>query len=141
VLDYYYLGQPTFLITNHAIPLTVSTGINHLPVESIQVIASYLGVKQYQDFRTLCRRYRGLDRVPYLNFARYMQWSEEEGYIGGIALYVPFKLQMSNLNDEQFMFLAVNRHEQEFIRTTTSRQWNRISQDALEKALDFFLTD
>jgi hypothetical protein len=87
----------------------------------------------------ISRRYRSLDRVPYLNFARYEQLSEEEGFIVGITPYMPFKLQMSNLDDRQYTFLAVNGHSQEFIRSTTSPQWSRISQTTKEKALDLFL--
>jgi hypothetical protein len=52
---------------------------------------------------------------------------------------MPFRLQMSNLKDEHLLFLIVNRHEDEFIRSTTSRRWNKISQEAKEKLLEFFL--
>jgi hypothetical protein len=54
---------------------------------------------------------------------------------------MPFELQMSNLNDQQFQFLDVNGHVEKFIRATTSRQWNRVTQEVQQKALDFFLVE
>jgi hypothetical protein len=43
------------------------------------------------------------------------------------------------ITSERFLFLAVNRHKHEFIRSTTSRKWNRIYQEAQHEALDSFL--
>jgi Ankyrin repeats (3 copies) len=113
--------------------------LDRLPIETIQIIASYLDVHHYQHFPNLSRRYRSLDRVPYPNFARYKQSSEDEGLTGSGAINMPFRLQISNLKDEYLLLLIVNRHEDEFIRWTTSRRWNKISQEANEKVLEFFL--
>jgi hypothetical protein len=41
---------------------------------------------------------------------------------------IPFMLQMSNLDDKQFLFLGVNCHKQ--------CQWNRLSEKTKEDALD-----
>jgi hypothetical protein len=107
--------------------------MDRLPIETIQIIAGYLGMKHFHQFQTLSQRYRSLDQVPYLDFARYTQLSEEEGFINTVAIYTPFRMQISNLDDKQFMFLALN------LRATTACQWNRISQETKENVLDFFL--
>jgi hypothetical protein len=44
---------------------------------------------------------------------------------------IPFMLQMSSLDDKQFLFLAVNCHKQ--------CQWTMISEKTKEDALDSFL--
>jgi hypothetical protein len=58
--------------------------------------------------------------------------SEEEGFLEDICNPpFHFMLQMSNLDDKQFLFLALNCHKQ--------CQWNRISEKTKEDAFDSFL--
>lgn len=108
--------------------------MNNLPIEIYRLISFYLPLPDYTSLRSSCvRLYNILDKVPTLCFIAYKKTLQ---ILGSCVIHSHrIKLDLSELNDTTFFFLASKLDRFEFIRCLQSHKSHLISTPAKERAL------
>jgi hypothetical protein len=103
-----------------------------LPLEIFYSVSDYIGVRDYHRLRQSCKFLLRLNTVKYLDFQRY----KENVSIYGMKLRENRRISLYNqsINDESFIFLAVNGHSAEFLRLLKTNACDKISVKAKQLA-------
>jgi hypothetical protein len=103
-----------------------------LPVEICYDFSRYLNHRDYTRLRQTCKFLSRLDLIQYLYFQSYV---ESVDLIGNHPK-LPSQIRLDNqcLNDDSFLYIAVNGHSGEFLRLFHTKAIDKISVKAKEKA-------
>jgi hypothetical protein len=103
-----------------------------LPFELVYSVSRNISVKEYHRLRQTCTMLSRLDTVKYLDFPSY----KEEVNFHALKLRENRRISLNNkrINDESFIFIAVNGHSHEFIRLFHTKALNEISINAKQFA-------
>jgi hypothetical protein len=103
-----------------------------LPVEIRYSISRYLNHRDYIRLRRTCKFLLRLDSIQYLYFQSY---KESVDLIGNNPnLLSQIRLNNQCLDDDSFVFIAVNGHYREFHRLIQTNKWVKISSKAKDEA-------